>query len=168
MCTTTNFIQEAVGQRNGVHLEFGSPNHVDQFDTAVELDHPYQCDPTNNHNFCWLAYNSEENVNELLEFVGTECKCALDGDRGYCGEVIGTHAYTVALAEMRIMLKNSECHTLDRDNWRAQKDSCGVKNDEDMENWTAAVDNDFNIKNWPYVQSDRVAECFKQMSVNSL
>jgi hypothetical protein len=41
MCTTTSFIQEAIGQRNGVHLEFGSPNHVDQFDIAVELNHPY-------------------------------------------------------------------------------------------------------------------------------
>ena len=94
MCTSTNFIQEALGSRDGVQLNEGQPSYLEQFANALEIPSPYQCDPTNNHNFCWLAYNAEDNVNEELQFVATECKCALDGNRGFCGEIIGTTEYS--------------------------------------------------------------------------
>jgi len=57
--------------------------------------------------------------------VQTTCKCALDGDNGFCGSILGTEEYSKALYDMKNILGKSECHTLDRYNMRTQKDTCG-------------------------------------------
>lgn len=46
----------------------------------------------------------------------------------------------------------SRCHTKDRDNMRAQKDSCGIKVEND--DWRFAVDKMFNVTYWPYIQNN--------------
>ena len=48
------------------------------------------------------------------------------------------------------------CHTMDRHNWRAQRDRCGVpKSDQ----WRFAVDQMFNMTYWPLIQdSDKNPE----------
>lgn len=61
--------------------------------------------------------------------VTTPCMCALDGDNGFCGSVLGTETYTKAVASLRPILTGSQCHTLDRNDLRAQKDVCGVGQD---------------------------------------
>lgn len=65
------------------------------------------------------------------------CMCALDGDNGFCGSVAGTERYFKAMEAYRIVLEASQCHTLDRDDLRAQDDSCGIPI-KDM--WRTAVD----------------------------
>ena len=47
------------------------------------------------------------------------CRCAMDGDSGYCGTVLGTDIYTENIRLVKEMLLKSACHTLDRDNLRA-------------------------------------------------
>ena len=47
------------------------------------------------------------------------CKCAMDGDNGYCGEVLGTKIYSDYAKAMLPIYAASNCHTLDRDDIRA-------------------------------------------------
>ena len=111
---------------------------------------PYKCDPTNTEKMCHYHFISHEIIadeltqrsidttesteqgtsNEEPEFEvdGTyeeHCRCAMDGDSGYCGTVLGTDIYTQNISLVKEMLLKSACHTLDRDNLRAQKDTCG-------------------------------------------
>lgn len=55
---------------------------------------------------------------------------------GYCGQVLGTAAYEDALYVLKPVLEKSNCHTLDRWDFRAHRDTCGVGPDEA---WAAAV-----------------------------
>ena len=57
---------------------------------------------------------------------------------GYCSSVIGTEFYKKAMRANKLILEKSKCHTLDRDNIRAQKDGCGIG--LDTEEWEYAVD----------------------------
>lgn len=68
------------------------------------------------------------------------CKCAMDGDNGFCGSVLGMKIYTNYVQSMVPVYDNSKCHTLDRDDMRAHKDVCGIGsgNDEDSD-WAQAV-----------------------------
>lgn len=80
------------------------------------------CDPVNNAVKCNLFYNTtlyDPKVATEQTSVSTPCKCALDGDNGFCGSVLGTDTYADAMASLRPVLRLSECHTLDRDNMRA-------------------------------------------------
>lgn len=45
---------------------------------------------------------------------------------GFCSSVIGTNFYRDAVAAKKTVLENSNCHTLDRNDLRAQKDECGI------------------------------------------
>lgn len=47
------------------------------------------------------------------------------------------------------MLSNSKCHTLDRNDVRAQRDLCGIGTMD--EEWHFAVDLKFNVTHWPYI-----------------
>lgn len=51
--------------------------------------------------------------------IQTTCKCALDGDNGFCGQILGVTEYEVHLAALKPVLQKSKCHTLDRDDMRA-------------------------------------------------
>lgn len=62
------------------------------------------------------------------------------------------------------MLKNSKCHTLDRNNIRAQKDKCGLGNSKQ---WELAVDLQFNITHWPYIQSSANLNCVERFFADS-
>ena len=53
---------------------------------------------------------------------------------------------------MKNVLFMSNCHTLDRKNLRAQKDSCGIGTDND--DWRFAIDKGFNVTHWPYIQNN--------------
>jgi len=54
------------------------------------------------------------------------CKCALDGDNGFCDEIIGTKEYFSALHANKLVLEKSLCHTLDRNSMAAHADVCGT------------------------------------------
>ena len=69
--------------------------------------------------------SNEEPEFEVDGTYEEHCRCAMDGDSGYCGTVLGTDIYTQNISLVKEMLLKSACHTLDRDNLRAQKDTCG-------------------------------------------
>lgn len=65
--------------------------------------------------------------------------------------------YTSAIVPV---LKASKCHTLDRDDMRAQKDICGIGK---TEQWMAAVEAEYRINHWPYVNAKKdTAKCFEK------
>lgn len=80
-----------------------------------------------------------------------------DVTTGYCGSVIGTEVFRKAVRAKKLVLERSNCHTLDRDDLLAQKDDCGIgmKNEE----WRFAVDQQFNVTHWPYIQSSENYHC---------
>jgi hypothetical protein len=45
---------------------------------------------------------------------------------GFCGQVLGASEYSNALYALKPVLEKSNCHTLDRFNYRAHKDICGI------------------------------------------
>jgi len=51
----------------------------------------------------------------------------MDSDSGgYCGQILGAIEYEDSLTAVKPILERSNCHTLDRHNFRAHKDICGV------------------------------------------
>jgi len=80
-----------------------------------------------------------------------------DPDIGVCGSVLGTDYYLKAVEALRIVKERSKCHTLDRHDFRAQKDTCGIGIDSDE--WRFAVDKMFNVTHWPYIQTDENVKC---------
>jgi hypothetical protein len=57
---------------------------------------------------------------------------------------------------MRKLLETSKCHTLDRNDLRAQRDSCGLGLTDE---WKLAVTLQFNVTHWPYIQSSQNYDC---------
>ena len=47
----------------------------------------------------------------------------------------------------KLLYLASKCHTLDREDMRAQRDSCGIGDYTDE--WRFAVDKQFNVTHWP-------------------
>ena len=56
---------------------------------------------------------------------------------------------------------------MDRYDYRALRDDC---NSATIEEWEEAVEWNFKIENWPYVnaESEKVRECYSKMDKNSL
>ena len=85
--------------------------------------------------------------------VTIDCKCAMDASDtalGYPETIVGTELYSRALAAEKMLMSRANCHTMDRDNIRAQRDeSCGVG--MVTEEWRYAVDFKFNMTHWPYI-----------------
>ena len=124
------------------------------------LQDPYECDPTDNNNPCKLFFGSGEK-----DYIETPCHCAIDGtNKGYCKSVLGTEAYKNALVPFKYMLERSECHTLDRTNFRAQIDcNTGTKREKIKE----AVDAMFKVDHWPYMHSKQTRSLMHAISINS-
>lgn len=116
------------------------------------LNDPYKCSPQNPDDKCKILFDipvSEQPFtdNGSRAFVETQCRCALtDQLTGFCDEVIGTLPYESYTQQKRLTLERSQCHTLDRDDLLAQKDSCGRASD-----WRLLVDSAFNVTHWPYI-----------------
>jgi hypothetical protein len=60
-----------------------------------------------------------------------------DGTKGFCGSVLGTIEYKDALYALKPVLEKSNCHTLDRHDFRAHRDTCGIGFNDD---WKDAVE----------------------------
>ena len=89
----------------------------------------------------------------------------MDGDSGFCGTVHGTTIHEDNITLVQVMLEENECHTKDRYDQRAWKDTCGGGNTAE---WEAAVDAKFKLNHWPYVNVDRKRECIEQTFSDSL
>jgi len=88
-----------------------------------------------------------------------------DSQSGFCESVIGTDTYADAMSAKKTLYEKSSCHTLDRENMRAQREECGVGalNEE----WRLAVDRQFNITHWPYVQDNQIYQCVQRFFSDS-
>ena len=79
--------------------------------------------------------------------------------------MMGTSEYSTALGAIKPVLEKSNCHTLDRYDFRAQKDSCGVGPGR---LWEQAVKERFIINYWPYVNAGKkVKTCVEKTFVDS-
>jgi hypothetical protein len=140
---------------------------------APKLENPYPCDPTNDDQFCFLTFNTTSYLSAetitVQDYIGTECKCSLsqsEKNGGICGTIIGSLKYKEGLSAMKTVLEASRCHTLDRHNWKAQRDVCGSV---DVEEWEEAVSSNFTLDHWPYVNNDNdTRKCIERLSMNSL
>ena len=64
------------------------------------------------------------------------------------------------MALLKTVLEASTCHTLDRDNFRAQRDTCGVGVGKD---WNLAIDAMFKVKYHAWVQDEKVRQCVQEV-----
>ena len=124
---------------------------------------PYNCTATDPNKKCKIIYEegtAQEGVVEVL------CRCSMaDSQSGFCESVIGTDYYKDAMAAKKSLYEQSSCHTLDRENMRAQREDCGVG--ELSDEWRLAVDRQFNITHWPYVQDNQIYECVQKFFSDS-
>ena len=82
------FAEKATGAR------CSSTDHI-KFDGNKTMT-PYACDPTDNGKQCSLFFNVTDYTPALdaeQTSVDTPCRCALDGDNGFCGSIMGTSEY---------------------------------------------------------------------------
>ena len=64
---------------------------------------------------------------------------------GFCQAVIGGKDYSTAMASLLTVKTVSKCHTLDRADWRAQTETCGIG---EGSAWSLAVGQIYNITHW--------------------
>ena len=119
---------------------------------GATLSSPYACTATDTSVKCQLVYGT--GASDYYEAVW---KWALDGSKGYWGSIIGTTEYKKYTAAMIQVNEGSKCHTLDRNDLRAQSESCGIGTSTDL--WRYAVEKRFNVTYWPWIQSTTVLNC---------
>lgn len=68
---------------------------------------------------------------------------------------------------LKTVLENSECHTLDRYNMRAQRDICGLGN-TDSSKVDSAITALFNLNHYPLVQNYDIRDCIENFFEDSL
>lgn len=124
------------------------------------ISSPYRWTPTDNAVKCRLVYGTG-----ATDFVETPCVWALDGTNAYWGSVVGTLEYKRYSAAMKVVLEGSKCHTLDRDNFRAQKEGCGIGTSNDQ--WRFAVQKRFNVTYWPWMQDTTTRNCIEAIFKDS-
>ena len=73
--------------------------------------------------------------------------------------------YARAAAAMLIVKEESECHSQDRFSLRAQKDPCGIGVKSDQ--FRFAVDKNFNVTYWPYIQTEYTYKCVRRFFSDS-
>ena len=135
------------------------------WDPKEDPDPIFPCDPTDNSKMCELKYyTSDPDVREEFATEAsffTTCKCSMDGVTGYCGQVLGTQVYADGLYNIKNVMESSDCHTLDRHDWRAQKEGCNVSSADD---WDRAVSDLFRLNHWPYVngQDEDIKSCIRE------
>lgn len=93
------------------------------------------------------------------------CNCGLNGNSGFCSNLIGTTKYKDAVASLKSVLEVSQCHTLDRNDFRAQRDSCGIGPSSTLDEAITAM---FEVKYHAYVQDPTVSGCIEQIFDDSL
>lgn len=134
-----------------------------------KIPSPYQCDPLNNAEMCQLFFNVTDYIpgqDADQNYVNTTCKCALDGENGFCGQVLGAYEYEDSLTALKPVLEKSNCHTLDRFDFRAHKDVCGVGYGN---TWKDAVQQRFKVNHWPYINAkEPVSTCLEGALSDSL
>lgn len=121
---------------------------------GVLLPSPYACSPLDNAAPCRITYNTGAS-----DYIEVMCDCALDQQKGYCSRIPGTPEYKNMTAHRKRGYVDSVCHTLDRDDYLALKDSCG--NMKDHITWYNMYLSDFTHKYWAHMQNETISTCFQ-------
>ena len=95
------------------------------------------------------------------------CECALnneaDSNAGYCPiPDVAMLDYNIRM--MKIVWQGDNCHTYDRDNLESQME-CGIG--KVSKSFATAVQTNFNMTYWPYIQSPGNYECLQNFVPNS-
>lgn len=146
------------------------------FDGVKLTNSSNPCDPSDQEKKCRLFYQvrDDDKSSEAYRkegsrlYVENDCKCALDGrvNGGYCQSMLGTELYQRAVEAHAYMLSQSKCHTRDRYNMRAQRDTkCGIGKDSDE--FRFAIDQMFNMTYWPYIQTEETFKCVRRFFADS-
>lgn len=69
------------------------------------------------------------------------------------------------MSKLKDVLEASECHTLDRYNFRAQRDVCGIGEKPELDEAITAM---FDVKYHPWVQDQTVKACIEDAFDDSL
>jgi hypothetical protein len=116
------------------------------------LASPYACTPTDTSVKCKLVWGTGGS-----DSTDVDCVCAMDGtSSGYWGSVAGTSDYFYYGEAIRNVLEASSCHTLDRENLRAQRDPWGITKSSGQ--WRYAAQRQFNVTYWPWIQEKSVRD----------
>ena len=92
---------------------------------GLEIAAPYVCQPRDPSKKCQIQF---EKADSAIGEVSVDCRCAMtDQTSGFCSSVIGTDAYLEATQQMRLVYENSNCHSLDRHDLGAHRDSCAFQ-----------------------------------------
>ena len=94
------------------------------------LEEPYACEAEDPFFKCQIVFGQKENDEGVEEDLYTEtpCRCSLAPKdfrtpdakaSAYCGSVLGTQIYAKAVRAKKLLYEKSNCHTLDRDDFRA-------------------------------------------------
>lgn len=129
-----------------------------------ETNNPYNCTATDPDKKCQIIYEEDDPANKGS--VDVFCRCSMsDSTSGFCESVIGTETYAKAVRAKKLLYRESKCHTLDRENMRAQRDDCGIGDFTDE--WRFAVDQQFNVTHWPYIQDNQIYHCVQKFFADS-
>ena len=82
----------------------------------------------------------------------------------------GQQQLAVYVDSLKTVLNHTRCSTVDWVNMEAQKD-CGVGGYNEGElysAWQKAVESQFNITYWQYIQTNETRECMEQVMATSL
>ena len=106
------------------------------FYNNAPLEAPYACDPRFPYNYCQIRFNLDGSNSNYVSvgsrgFVNATCRCSLSEDKkltntGYCGSVLGTDLWQEYIMQKQFVLQNTQCHSADQNNLRAQRDACGL------------------------------------------
>ena len=138
------------------------------FYTGKNVTWPYSCNPYNQTAKCLLFYNASAPNDALVleqKSFSVRCNCALNGNDGYCSKLLGTTKYKDAMAKRKTVLEASECHTLDRNNFRSQRDTCGIGPGGALDD---AINAMFEVNYHAWVQDGNIRECIEQVFDDSL
>ena len=67
---------------------------------------------------------------------------------------------------MRKVYSQSTCHSLDREDLDAQRDTCGFG--DTTPDWELAANLNFNVTHWPYIQSTSTYNCVRKFFIDSV
>eukprot|EP00347_Sterkiella_histriomuscorum_P014331 403361280 len=109
---------------------------------------PYQCTVINPASICKYYYDASNYLEE-------SCQCGFNGSTGYCPHPSQTELSNYISYKFKV-LQASKCHTLDRADFRAQSEECGIGPIEDLK---IAINLEFNYTMWPYVQTKQSSTC---------
>ena len=118
---------------------------------------PFNCTASMVNNFCnyYLDYSN-------TNYLAGQCECAMDDHTGFC-PYPGQPETLTFIKYISLVNDNDHCHTLDRDNMKAQLE-CGLG---DCEEFKQAVQWKMRFERWSSMNGDYVFDCMERFHPDS-